>query len=398
MQYVKNRRGVARTKRIERYVRQHRPIILGLSGTFIDTTILQAWHILYWALPYTMPLPRKWYEMKLWADAAEGDPSITGVHPGVLTEFCNLTENLTDAIGRRIVETPGIVASNPNGIKASLTITAYYPKMPDHLTDVLNTMRDTWEVPGGEPFSEAVTLWRHMREGGCGLLYKWRDPAPREWLEARRNWEKAVRETLKYSRTLDSKLQVALACARGKLSSDVRNKHAIWEAIRGSYKPVTVPIWISDYLVDDCARWLAEHDRGIVWCDIKAFAERLSEKSGCPYFCRQGRSADGTYIESYKGPCIASPIAIRDGYNLQHNWDTNRLVTWPGSNEGVEQVLGRTHRQFQPSDEVIAEFVFTVQETIDSFKKVILGAKEYKTVLESKLLYADYVDFGFEVL
>ena len=400
--YLKNYKGVARTRRVGRYIRQFKPKIFGLSGTLLDAEIMKIWHIIYWALPYTVPLPRKYHEVKLWADAAENS-LFTGVQPGALHRFQDLTdldnkETISDAIGRRIVETPGIVAMNPEGIKASLTISSTYPKIPKEIQEALTYLRENWEVPGGEPFSEAPALWRHARELGCGFVYRWKDPASRDWLERRRDWTRIEREIRKYSKTLDSKLQVELAVKSGKLGKDRQRVYEKWAEIRPTYRPVTVPIWISDYLIDIAKNWLDKHDRGIVWCEQRAFSKRLSEKSGYPYFYKSGRDVNDLYIGDYKGPCICSPVAIRDGYNLQYNWSDNLIISCRPSNEGIEQVLGRTHRQFQTAEEVTATFVFTVQETIDGFRKMLRDARMYKSVLESKLLYADYVDFDKEIL
>jgi hypothetical protein len=209
IQYVKNRKGVARTKRIEKYVREYRPKILGLSGTFMDRSMAQGWHILYWTLPYTMPLPRKWWEFNRWVQAVEGDPYITGIYPGVLKEFCELTENLADGIGRRIVETPGIVAMDADDARVSLTIEALFPQVPEKVTDIVTEMRETWETPGGEPFELQLDLWRHARTLGTGYYNRWKDPPPREWIYRRREWSKMVRDILKYSRTLESPKEVA---------------------------------------------------------------------------------------------------------------------------------------------------------------------------------------------
>jgi hypothetical protein len=141
IQYVKNRKNVARTKRIEKYIKAHRPRILGLSGTFMDRSMRQGWHIIYWSLPYTMPLPRKWYEFNKWALAVEDDPYITGIFPGVLEEFQGLTETLADGVGRRIVETPGIVAMDADDARVSLSIEAIYPQVPEEILSSVSEMR-----------------------------------------------------------------------------------------------------------------------------------------------------------------------------------------------------------------------------------------------------------------
>lgn len=407
MQYVKNRKGVARTKRVEKYIRtyikEHRKKlkVIGLSGTFMDRSMLQGWHIMYWVHPFTMPLPRKWYEFHRWQQAVEGDPMFTGIYPGVLREFCDLDEDLTDGIGRRVVETPGIISLETDDVRCSLTVEAIWPKVPEEITTVVEEMRATMETPGGEPFEMALDLWRHARELGCGYYNRWRDPPPSDWIWARREWSKMARDVLKHSRKYETPYEIALACKRGDLGPQQRKTWQRWYDIRDIYKPVTVPVWLSTYLVDYAAEWLANNPKGLVWCEQKPFCERLSESSGVPYFCDLGKTKKNSkhgeiFIEDFVGPAIVSPVAVKDGYNLQYNWNKNLVISCRPNNEDIEQVLGRTHRQFQPEDEVWTGFVFTVEETIKGFEKMLEEARKYKTIHTSKLLYADYVNLDID--
>jgi len=254
-------------------------------------------------------------------------------------------------------------------------------------------MRETWETPGGEPFELQLDLWRHARTLGTGYYNKWKFPPPREWLEKRREWSKMARETLRYSRMYETPKEIALAAIQGKLAQQDAQIYHAWAEIRNIYKPITVPVWISDYLLKYCKMWLKNNPRGLVWCELKAFSERLSKITNIPYFCHLGKDQQGRFVEDYdQGPAIVSPRAIQDGYNLQYHWDTNLIVSCPPNNEAIEQVIGRTHREFQPSDEVKVQFVFTVDETVAGFQKMLEEARTYKTILNSKLLYADYIN------
>jgi hypothetical protein len=396
IQYVKNRKGVARTKRIEKYIKVHKPRILGLSGTFMDRSLRQGWHILYWALPLTLPLPRRWWEFNRWCQAVEEDPYITGIQPGVLQEFCGLTEGLADGVGRRIVETPGIVAMDADDARVSLSIEAVWPNVPDEIQDSVAEMRETWETPGGEPFELQIDLWRHARTLGVGYFNRWKDPPPKQWLDCRREWSSMCRDILRYSRTMETPKEVALAATRGKLTPGHTKIYQDWADIRDIYRPVTVPVWISDYMIRYCKKWLEDNDRGLVWCELKAFSERLAKEANVPYFCHLGKDRFGTFVEDHKGPCVVSPIAVRDGYNLQYNWSNNLIVSCPPNNETIEQVIGRTHREFQTSDEVTVKFVFTVDETVRGFQKMLDEARMYRTILNSKLLYADYINLNID--
>lgn len=399
MNYVKNRKGVARTKRIEKYIKKFRPKIIGSSGNFMDKSIMQGWHIIYWTFPYTMPLPRNFWEVRKWALAIEGDPMFTELTPGVLKQFCNLDESIDDGVGRRIVETPGLVAVNTNdkdSARVSLSIEAINLKVPEKLQDLVSEMRETYVTPGDKPFETALELWMNCRTLGCGYYNIWRDPPPKEWLLRRKEWSKMCRDVLKYSRKMETAKEVALAAIAGKLNNQQIGIYNRWAEIRPIYKPVTLPVFVSDYLIDYAVKWLEENERGLVWCELKGFSERLSEKTGIPYFCNHGKDKTGLYIEDFSGPAIVSPIAVKDGYNLQYNWDTNLIISCPPNNENIEQVIGRTHRKFQPSDEVKIQFVFTVEETIKGFMKMLEEARQYKTIKRSKLLYADYINIDID--
>lgn len=398
MNYLKNRKGVARTKRIEKYVKKFRPMILGLSGNFMDRSIMQGWHIIYWTLPYTMPLPRNYWEVKKWATAIEGDPMFTDLSPGVLRQFCNLDESVDDGLGRRIIETPGIIAIEAEDARVSLSIEAIYPIVPEEIKDLVAEMRSTYVTPGDKPFETALELWMHCRTLGCGYYNKWKDPPPKEWILRRKEWSKMCREVLKYSRKMETQKEVANAAIAGKLSKEECDIYHRWAEIRPEYKPITIPVWISEYLIEYASKWLEENDRGLVWCELKGFAEHLSEVTGIPYFCNLGKDKKGIFIEDFSGPAIVSPIAVKDGYNLQYNWSNNLIISCPPNNENIEQVIGRTHRKFQTEDEVTVQFVFTVEETMKGFMKMLEEARMYKTILNSKLLYADYINIDVDNL
>jgi hypothetical protein len=127
-----------------------------------------------------------------------------------------------------------------------------------------------------------------------------------------------ARDILKYSRTMETPKEIALAATRGKLSPGQTQ-------------------------IKYCVKWLQDNPRGLVWCELKAFSELLAKEANVPYFCHLGKDNTGHFVEDHVGPCIVSPKAVQDGYNLQYNWNTNLIVSCPPNNEAAQGVpnLGR---------------------------------------------------------
>jgi SNF2 domain-containing protein len=397
---IKNPRAAV-TKRVLRALAGGHCRLVAMSGTITRRSLRDYAHLLIKALgPERAPVPRSWGELEEWSDALDEtklDSPPVGL--GALSALLGPEEaGLSDPLvacrrgyRRRLVSTPGIVATEDRALGVSLAIRAVRPPVPEVVRNALGKLRSDWELPDGTPLGSAETnrpggIWAARRQLALGFFYRWDPPPPKAWLEARREWCQACRAILSNNRrNLDSELQVANAVDAG-LYKGVESILARWRAVRDSFVPNPVPVWLSDEIFDWCRGW-QEKERGIVWIEHRAWGERWE-----PYYGAQGRDRAGRAIEDADpsrgmGASIASNS---EGRNLQA-WNRNLVVSPPAGGSGWEQLLGRTHRDGQEADEVSCEFLVTCPEHLDDFNQARRDATyvQDSTGQAQKLLYAD---------
>lgn len=401
------------TRRVSRYMkgppenmpahlRWDIPKFVAMSGTITKRSLKDYAHILSWCLPNQTPFPRPYNEMEEWCQALDEKVNpFSRIHPGALLTLCNAEEHAMEdevaaarrAFRRRLGETPGVIATVEGHTGCSLRLdTITVPWRPEGTRAAVEgaffNLRDNSITPDEWPVNDAMAVWRHTRELSLGFFYRWDPRPPKEWMVPRQIWGKFVRETLKYNRSgWDSELQVAQACASGELDSP---QYQDWRAVRDTFEPNTVAVWLDDTVIGMCVEWMASHPRGIVWVEHTTFGERLAEKSGRPYFAKEGKDAQGRIIESATGPIIASIASNCTGRNLQY-WHDNLLPSPPPNGLQMEQLLGRTHRDGQEADEVSATVILSCIEHLDAIERAIKDARyiEDSTGQSQKLLYAD---------
>ena len=377
---LKNRRAAC-TRRVARWMREHPDTpFAALSGTLISRSVRETSHLALWALGDRSPLPTTWSLLQELADATDADGWVSP-SPRILQA---LGPNIRESIRRRILETPGVVASHPrDGCAAGLRLVDWECALPDTIRIALAELRDTWATPNGDLITRAVDLWRHARDIAQGFFYRWVPPPPPQWLDARAAWKRFVRETLKYSRTLDSEAQVARAHAKNR---DL----AAWRAVRDTYVPDTVPEWLDHSVVREAAAW-ARNTGGIVWVDRRAVGDAL-ERHGVPYYGRRGER-EGQHIEDASGPIAASVAANSTGRNLQR-WRDALVLAPPSSGARWEQMLGRLHREGQKADTVRFFVHLASIEHMAAFEKALDDAVYQQNILgkEQKILLADVED------
>jgi hypothetical protein len=398
-----------RTRRVARWMKEHPDtMFVALSGTITRRSLRDYWHIALWCLKIDQtPLPLYWRELQDWADALdEGVPPERRAAPGALLRLCSLelktdpitltmrSESAREGFQRRLTETPGVVATSDTELGTSLIVSERKVQPSLLMRAHLERLWKKWELPNGDLVTEAVDLWRHGRELACGFFYRW-DPAPPiEWMDARREWKKYVRETLSHNRrNLDTELQVWNECERnekaGALRWDGVSIFLAWRDIKDTFQPNSVPVWEDDFLVQDVAEWLREKQPGIAWIEFPSFGERVAAASGFPFF-GAGEKASRE-IADVQGPIIASVRAHGEGKNLQDRYARNLVVTCPPSGKTWEQLFGRTHRNGQLADEVI----FEIYQHTDDLKKGFSQARadaayiEQTTGSRQKLSYAE---------
>ena len=404
---------VAVTKRVGRYMNLNPDCrFVGLSGTMTQRSLSDFAHLALWALRDGSPVPHP-FEHRLtleqWCQALDedGEWSDCRMAPGALLELdnsraricpgcrsrdgehtfgptCTLSkveDRARTAYRRRLVETPGVVASSGRGVAASLEISKWGAEISwsDEWKEAIARLEELWELPDGTPLISAADVWRHARELALGFWYRW-DPAPPErWLDVRREWTAFARGVLSRSRTLDTEAQVREAFPL---------ESADWREIVGTFTPNTVAEWISkDVIAAASAR--AMHKDAILWVEHRAVGHALYEM-GMSYYGQMGVDKRGRAIEDARGGIAASIAANSEGRNLQR-YCQNLILSPPTTGARWEQLLGRTHRDGQRADTVTAEVFFGCDQDRRAFWGAVSDAKYQKGLLGApqKLLLAD---------
>lgn len=410
-------RSAARTKRFLRYMKEHPECrLVGLSGTITRRSLKDFGHLAELALRARSPLPHAFNTLNEWSEAIDvgRDP----LAAGELRRLCNEEElalirgsldaaeaqpAVRSAFRRRLVETPGVVATEEGAIGTSLILRGLRPPVPVEVQKVLAELRTIWSVDG-EEITDILTFTRIGCQLAAGMRYRWvwPDGVPdREWLDARRDWFKEMREILKLSRRgLDSPLLVTNAVLRGDLESDF---YGAWAAVKGRFNPTppTEVVWISDYLVQHSVHWAKQNVTkaapGIIWYQHAALGEAIAKMGGFP-FIGGGADEELAAIDVKKTPVIvASQRAHGTGKNLQA-FCQNLFTTPMAGGVDWEQTLARTHRPGQLADEVTADIFVHTDEMCRSFSSALRDARyiEASQGQKQKLLYSTRIELPEE--
>lgn len=401
---LKNKR-CAVTRRVARYMSENpRTAFVAMSGTVMTHSIKDFAHILEWTHGESSPCPLAESTLTEWSEALDKNVNpLARRSPGVLLDLVpRQSDGGEDPIvlGRRsfyhrLSSTPAVVQSqNPGEYAGSLSVNPIEYRTNDKTEENFRLLRTEAQRPDGYALTEAIEIAACAKQIALGLHYEWHPPAPEDWLLARKDWAKFVRETLKSRRSemmgWDSELQVSNAVIGGELA-DPEDTHRVWRGVEPTFTIAARPQWHDDGALDACAEWLKDHKAGIVWTEHGFFARELSKRTGVPYFGAEGKDVDGRYIEDASGPIIASRSANATGRNLQHKWSEN-LITSPSGNATIlEQLLGRTHRDGQQAYSVTVDVLLGCTEHYRAVPAAVDSAVALKDTLgqAQKILLAD---------
>jgi hypothetical protein len=401
----KNNRAVC-TIRLHKYLTKTNPdaAYAEMSGTTTTRSILEYHHRSNWALQENMPLPQSHNEASEWAGALDEDPAALPLLPGALLQFCsddeiqsisadpsraNTLQNVRAAYARRLLTAPGVVGSKANFAGAmSLRVTGHEFRPAPVVLEAFQRLRDCWERPDGHPIESPADLWRHARELIQGFWYRWEPPPPQEWLLLRKEWGATCRQVLRDFRDIESPLIATRAIDDGRIPWACEALEN-WRAVKDTYQPTTVAEWIDDTCLRWAERWARHREPGIVWTWESAFANKLSERTGLPYYGSKGLCGK-KMIEDEQHTCIASIKANMTGRNLQQ-FARSLVVSAPPGNNVWEQLIGRTHRDGQRADEVVVDALFCCYEQWNVFRRAVRQAEYVERTMrqEQKLNFAD---------
>ena len=396
---LRNLKYGATTARAKRYAEDHPECKwVCVSGSMTKKTLVDYDHLAAWALKGGSPMPR---EKEITADWCRAlDPSDNPAEGGALLDLCEPGETLTNGFKRRLAETWGVVTTTAPPIDVALDIDKREaPRIPENIEEALSLVRSGTR-PDGEEFKDALETHRCAIQVACGFYYMWIFPhnkfpedAPLvdEWREARKQWNKEARlkqteqqEHLdSYKLVRDAAMRAHGLLPRKKTLPEWKAKNLLrWLAVKDKVIPETKPVWLSDYLALDAARWATEQSGRIVWYEHATFGERVAHLTGLQMF---GGGPQGGGLLDERGriradvdgsrSIILSIKAHGTGRNgLQSRFCEAGIPNPPASSDGWEQVLGRLHRIGQKAPCVKYWFYSHTEELTKHVKDALRAA------------------------
>jgi hypothetical protein len=328
------------------------------TGTMARTGMTDYAHMLVWALKHGAPVPLEPEVQAEWSALIDCGTVDTGsqrlsyeiLQPHFAERVWD-RDSARDAFGTTLEQTPGVIISRDLFDEQPLSVTPLHWPPPEALEQQWYDLRKLWALPDGWLLSDkAQGVWHSAQQMALGFFYTADPWPPDDWLEAYKQWAKFCRRVLETSDTLDSELQVKDACRAGLLPSFALNE---WEAIAPSFTRNTIPVWLSTHAVEAAGAW--GRGGGIVWSSYRAFGLALAERTGWPYYGREGRDAAGRSINKAIAPTIiASTRSCSTSRNLQievgpsgQGYNRNLFTSPPQKAVDWEQRIGRTHRDRQ---------------------------------------------------
>lgn len=422
-------KNASRTKRALRYfASNHMTRFCGWSGTVTSNSLRDYAHLIALALGEQSPLPLHPPTVDEWAAALDANTNGQSFSAGKLRTLCKPGEDVRSGFRRRLVDTPGVVATGENELGVSLV---FYerksPVVPQEVLAHLKKLRKSpeeggWIRPDGEELVDALRVNACARELAMGFFYRWRFPKGEpeelilEWFSRRQDWNRELRKKLMRGRAyLDSPHLCASAarrfyeggcseCNRPALGEHDRNcgqaesrpiwaagSWPAWSAIEEAVYHESEAVWLSDFLVEDAAAW-AEEAPGIVWAEHDALGKRLAAHSKMPYYGGGKEASLGIMNEAGTRSIIASMKAHGTGKNLQA-FNRNLITATPSDAALIEQVVGRTHRTGQKADEVEVYYYAHTEEMTDALIKAHEKARYIGKTTGSvqKMCYGNWV-------
>jgi hypothetical protein len=424
-------------------VRRRAVYVLDGSGTFENWGIEDTQMLCAYSLGTGSPLPLDPVEAQVWSQVI--DPShnpdrrsktakaLQRAFGGVVTDESSLDDLLAASPERAVRrgfcdrrrQTLGIISASASAINAAIYFSERKaPKFPDSVVAALAELRDDWKRPDGEVLFEKIEQVSCVRNVACGFYPYWAFPKHKctcspgqrcdqcllidDWYAKRKLFNKELRSKLQCGEVhLDSPQLCREAAQRhwqhppyeGELPKWHSPAWPAWRDIEDKVEYDERTKWLDDFLARDAAVWAAEN-RGVVWFQSTAFGHRIAEIADLPYF--NGGPNGEARLRAEKGDrsIVVSMKAHGAGTDgLQYLFCDQLIAEIPASNasqQGLEQVLGRLHREGQKSDVVNTWAYLHVPELRDAFDKAVEQA-EFNfemTKNRQKILMAD-LDLGF---
>lgn len=410
-------RNSARSRRLMKFVEQHKPEGGVLSGTLTAKSPKDFAHLSQWSLGKNNPLPNAKSLADEWAsvidaeasDSVAGNTSRTGPLMPLVAwakkhfpeeTFTDNVSGFRKAFRLRFNSAPGVVASGDLDIGTSLIL--HNHRIPenkyraahgwDRLEELIEQVNESWLTPNGDEIEHAIHTWKWLNELTSGFYNELVWPVPQQYIEHRPGMSESRAEDLlerakihhaagqEYSRALRQFLQKG-----GKPGIDTpmlvghsmyqhqdryvpHELYRLWVEHReldfeGRPERTRRAVRVCSFKVDLAVQWalsLPKRKGAILWVTHQEMGRWLRDamrEAGMEdvLYCPAGDRYNMAIIDPANAnkKIIASIPAHGTGKNLQH-FQEQFFVQWPRQARAAEQVLGRLHRQGQRADEIVA--------------------------------------------
>ena len=390
-----SRMQAARTKRLAEYIIKERKgdcYFCAITGT-LENASLHDWYTLAnLAFGHYTPIPHDWYirdELDAYIRGTSTSPErMNAIWSKVFGEHD--PEHPGKAFRQYIQNKPGFVVSSDMSCSAGIDVHLISDvEIPKPVTTALSYVERTWKDFDDNEIVSAAHMVDIQRNLLSGHGYKWASPPDKIWMDVKKLWDAEVRKRLKRpAKGRDTPRLVEKWVEENTPKDPV---FQLWAKHRDYRPPPRVPVWFSDYLLEDVVRRFkdAPEDPVLVFYSGTAVRDRLKEVG---------------FLEVY-GPGEAPPSEPRfpftwvsreshaEGHNLQA-WGRMVILEPPPTGTAFEQMLGRIHRTGQKRDEVQV-YIYTHHEIHrSSFWRAYYKEVNQRTLygMQRKLLAANIFD------
>jgi hypothetical protein len=421
---VKNAKA-ARTARVMRYLRARQPRVVALSGTITSKSISDYHHLLTFSLGERSPLPLEGALALNWSYVLDANADPSDAQTGPIAPLIDWARKefpaeklpkgvpgFRKAYRLRLNTSPGVVATGDNEIGVSLTIQnkpvdmSVVDDKPEmvRLRKLMQDVEELWRTPSGDEIEWGFQKWRYLYELTSGLYNNLRWPTTDELMlrgrlsrdqavehlmlakmhhEALQEYHKKLRRWIERAgrAKLDTPFLIAANMANHGAEDVGEELYEAWCGAKdlefdGMPSRLSEPIRVCDYKIQHAVAWARElserkpAEGGLIWFKHDESGRWLAEE-----LQRQGLGAIWAPAESvrkgmnelvdYK-PGETRTLVISmgghgEGKNLQHEFYNQLFLDFPRDASLAEQVLGRTHRNGQKADELVAHTMNTLQ-------------------------------------
>lgn len=368
-----------RSKRWHVAAKKYRPKFVPLTGTLLTRSVKQGSKLGFYALGNGSPYPTSYEVLEQFSLALDHEED-EACDPGALRQLArDDDEPIKTAFARRVVETPGVVATRETALSGiGLNFCTRPLKLDTDVSRQLDVLRQSWVTPGEEELSDDLAFSRAARQLAAGFYYvrTWPQTAStqtqRAWLSARKAWAKEVRNFLQHRsrKGVDSEARYEAAVTRGEIPSTTFED---WAAIREVVMPGRKAVWISDFLVADAVRFGCDKP-SIIWYSHDAVGRRIAEIGNFPLYEGGEKASAAILHESGSRTIVASQLAHGTGKDLTAF--SRQLITTPSSSGKTwEQLLGRTQREGQRAETVYVYVYVHTSELLGAVSRAIKNAR-----------------------